>query len=488
MRKGLKALACLFMVIFVVAVPTQASAFDPSGNVEDFNIKIAELYKSNFNKVNLEIRRTGTKELTWNEPTPPSFKLGDPEANLKSINDYNLTVQLLVKDLLTKLESLPTVNGGGQSSPINESLSESQFTEKLSSYTKDYYEKSKNLILKKSLNANFQNYYGYKKIFSYPDIPKFTGDYKLDLASLANYRNNMLAVMMNFDETFNSKLIVTSSILDNKESYSNNSFEGFLIRLTDLRGKYGMKFQSELDKRNFDCKTNYSCGYTYSSPMPSGGIYSFDPGSPEEREKEFNNQEKLFQIWLATEIENISASRYSQTPYSEESKANNCRNQANATQRNLDSYQSTFDSIRSLLIQQSTNPDTKERNSEFQEYSKAISQINIGLSIWQEKLPIYFNRDMNCVQYKELLIKTNELVKVSNELLTLIKGGKINSQSSNNQVFNQKNYDIQSSKVDKVVKSIISNIPKKTIVCTKGKISKKVTALEPKCPAGYKST
>jgi hypothetical protein len=485
MRRLLKILVISFLANLLI-ISNQAIAFDPSVNIEDFNTKITELHKSGFNQVYSEFQRTGTKELSWVEPNVPSFKPGEPETNLKSLNVYALAVQLIVKDLLTKLNPLPTVNGGVLSPSNNESLTESQFIQNLTSYARDYYEKSKNLIIKKSLNANFQNYYGYKKNFIYPEFPTFTGDFKLDTASLSNYRNSIIAVMKNFDETFDSKLIVTSDILDNKESYSNNSFEGFLIRLTDLRGKYGMKFQSELDKRNFDCKTNYSCGYNYSSAMPSGGLYSFDPGSPEEREKEFRNQEKLFQIWLDNEIKNISVSRYSQTPYSDEAKANNCKIQTNATKKNLDSYESTFNSIRSLISQQYSNPDTNERSSEFQDYSKTISQISIGLSIWQEKLPIYFDRDMNCIQYKELLEKTNELVAISNELLTAIKAGKINSLSTNNQVFNQKNYDIESSKVDKAVKSIISSIPKKTVVCMKGKITKKVTALEPKCPAGYK--
>jgi len=480
-----RALSILLTTILIVGYHP-AFAFDSNSNSEDFNLKIEELNNSVSATMRLEILRTGSTEVSWNYPNRPIFKAESPDTNQKALNDYALAIELLIKNLLAKFSSLPTINGGSKSSPIEQSLSEVQFTQNLSSYSKDYIESSKNLILKKALNAKYQNYYGYKRILTYPELPKFTGDYKLDTASLSAYRNNIFAAMKSLEETFELKLIVTSSILDNKESYSKDSFEGLLIRLTELGGIYGMKFQSELDKRNFTCKENHSCVYNYSSPKPSGGLYSFDPGSPDERDKEFNNQERLFQIWLETEIKSISLTRYTQTPYSDEVKANNCRSQTDATKKNLNYFQSTFNAIRGLILQQNSNPDAKERDTEFRDYLTSFSKIEIALSIWQEKLPIYYKRDSNCTEYQELLQQTNYLVQEKKELVLLLKAGKNIKSPASNLVFDQKQYDAQAKKVDGALKTIISSTPKKTIVCISGNTSKKVTGLSPMCPAGYK--
>ena len=34
--------------------------------------------------------------------------------------------------------------------------------------------------------------------------------------------------------------------------------------------------------------------------------------------------------------------------------------------------------------------------------------------------------------------------------------------------------------------TLIKSVPKSTIICTKGKLTKKVTAVKPVCPVGYK--
>ena len=435
--------------------------------------------------VRMEMLRTGGSGVSWTYPSKPMFKVGEPETNEKAINEYVLAVQLTINEILSKLSSLPTVNSGNGVGSQSELLTESQFVEKWKGVTKNYFESSRILMSKKAAAANIQNYLGYKKRFAFPDSPKYTGAYKSDIASLSEYEEKLRNVQIDLDRSFNRDSVVTTSILDEKENFPNDSFEGYLIRLFDLRGK-GMEFQIELDKKNITCKENHSCSYKYFNQQPSDGLYSFDPGSPAEREAEFENIEKLWAFWLKNEIDNISADRYSQIPYSEEFKSTQCKSQARATKKNLDSFQSTFNAMRNLILQQNANPDSQERDAEFRDYVTSLSQIKTGLSIWQEKLPIYYKRDAKCTEYQDLLSQTNDLVQEQKELVSLLKRGKSNKRATSNLVFDQKQYDSQAKKVDKALKIIISSIPKKTIVCVDAKSSKRVTASSPKCPSGYR--
>jgi hypothetical protein len=465
------------MAIILILNSNSAHAFDPSLNKEDFNMKIEEIKNSIMSSVRLEMMRTGGNGVTWTYPTKPEFKVGELENNQKAIDAYVLAVQLTIKEILVKLNSLPTVT---------DSLTEQLFIEKLKDHTKNYFESSRILISKKATLEKIQNYFGYKKKFMYPEYPKYTGVYKTDIESISQYLENLRNVQTDLDRSFDRELVVTTSILDNKENFSDDSFEGFLIKVLDLSGKYRMKFLEVMDKNGFTCKENHSCSYNYFNQPPRAGLYSFDPGSSVERKQEFMIIEKLFAIWLENEIDNISLTRYSQIPYSDEFRSAQCKSQANATKKNLDSYQSTIDAIRNLVLQQNSNPDTMERDVEFREYIAALSQMNIGLNIWQEKLPIYFKRDAKCTQYQSLLEQTKDLLAGQKILLSTLKMAKSSKNTSGNQTFDQKQYDAQSNIVDKAVRIIVSSIPKKTIICINRKGSKKETGISPKCPAGFK--
>jgi septal ring factor EnvC (AmiA/AmiB activator) len=85
--------------------------------------------------------------------------------------------------------------------------------------------------------------------------------------------------------------------------------------------------------------------------------------------------------------------------------------------------------------------------------------------------------------YEEQLEKFADIPDQINTFKAQIEGY---VNSSNNQLNQITNLELEVSKLKDQIEKNAKTSAKSTITCIKGKLTKKVTATDPKCPAGYK--
>jgi septal ring factor EnvC (AmiA/AmiB activator) len=85
--------------------------------------------------------------------------------------------------------------------------------------------------------------------------------------------------------------------------------------------------------------------------------------------------------------------------------------------------------------------------------------------------------------YEEELAKLADLPKQNETLKAQIDGY---VKVSNNQLAQIANLELQVNQLKEELAKLSNQLIKSTITCTKGKLTKKITAVNPKCPAGYK--
>ena len=230
-----------------------------------------------------------------------------------------------------------------------------------------------------------------------------------------------------------------------------------------------------------------SYGYEYQNPMPNRPFY--DASDSSGNFASLVTWGYLYQQWvdaqLATNEPLIFTKQFNP---GQQKLACNSQSTANTASFTLirASIKAAYDSIQL----QAANKDLIDKKSSASEISLILNNIQKALNTYNEKLPVYFERDRSCEIYQAQMIELQELyasLKITQSQLEKLKNGdlKITSQ------YSEKKFDVKINEAIKTTEKALSQkIPGSKskvlppLICGKNKNSIQLTTNARKCPAG----
>ena len=159
----------------------------------------------------------------------------------------------------------------------------------------------------------------------------------------------------------------------------------------------------------------------------------------------------------------------------------------------------------SLSLMESNLAEAKAKESELGKEIQELSEENKKLSDSGFSLSASFNAlkelyDAAVIANKGLTAKNEETIAMANSKITEVNALNVSAWADNKKLREDNsalttdisNYQVQVSSLEGEIENLKAQIDDlnaklpKTITCVKGSITKKVTAVKPKCPSGYK--
>ena len=230
-----------------------------------------------------------------------------------------------------------------------------------------------------------------------------------------------------------------------------------------------------------------SYGYEYKNPEPLRPL--FQASDPSENFASLVVWGYLYQLWVDAQlVANEPLIFTKQFNPGQQKLACNLQSAANTSSFTLirASINSAYDSIQL----QAANKDLVDKKISTTEISEVLSKLQKALDTYNEKLPVYFNRDQSCEIYSAQIIELQGLytsLKIAQSQLEKLKNGdlKITSQ------YSEKKFDL---KIDEAIKSTKKALSQKPLgsnskvpaplICGKNKNSIQLTTNARKCPTG----
>jgi len=230
-----------------------------------------------------------------------------------------------------------------------------------------------------------------------------------------------------------------------------------------------------------------SYGYEYKTPEPLRPI--FQASDPSENFASLVVWGYLYQQWVDAQLAaNEPLIFTKQFNPGQQKLACNSQSAANTSSFTLirTSINSAYDSIQL----QAANKNLVDKKSSTTEISGVLTNIKKTLDTYNEKLPVYFNRDQSCEIYSAQIIELQGLytsLKVAQSQLEKLNNGDLKITSE----YSEKKFDLKIDEAIKSTKKALSQKPLSSnskvptpLICGKNKNSIQLTTNARKCPTG----